>query len=51
MSKRWELYEVKDDKIKRKNQPCPRCGEGVFMAEHKDRYACGSCGYTIWKET
>lgn len=45
MSKKWELYEAKD-KIIRKNKHCPKCGEGVFLAKHKDRLNCGKCGYT-----
>ncbi len=49
-SKRWQKYKVEDGKIKRTNPFCPRCGPGVFMAEHKDRYHCGRCGYTIWKK-
>jgi small subunit ribosomal protein S27Ae len=24
---------------------CPKCGAGVRLAEHKDRRACGRCGY------
>ena len=28
---------------------CPKCGPGVFMATHKDRVACGCCGYTEFK--
>ena len=32
------------------NQICPRCGEGVFMADHGDRVACGKCGYTEMKK-
>lgn len=24
---------------------CPKCGAGVKLAEHKDRRACGKCGY------
>ena len=28
---------------------CPKCGPGVFMAEHPDRVACGKCGYTEFK--
>ena len=44
------LYEVDGDKIVRKNQICPRCGEGVFMADHGDRVACGKCGYTEMKK-
>ena len=27
---------------------CPKCGSR--MADHKDRYACGKCGFTEWKE-
>jgi small subunit ribosomal protein S27Ae len=26
---------------------CPKCGSR--MGDHKDRYACGLCGYTEWK--
>lgn len=43
--KKWERYEVTGDTIKRKNKTCSKCGPGVFMAEHKDRWACGKCGY------
>lgn len=42
-------YNVKDGKIERKNQACPKCGEGTFMAEHAKRMHCGKCGYTKWK--
>lgn len=38
-------YEIKDGQIKRKNPFCPKCGAGVFMADHKDRYTCGKCGF------
>jgi small subunit ribosomal protein S27Ae len=44
-----DLYTVEGDKIVRKNPFCPRCSEGVFMADHGDRYACGKCGYTEMK--
>jgi small subunit ribosomal protein S27Ae len=40
-----ELY----DKGKAKNRTCPKCGAGVFMAEHKDRFTCGKCSYTEFK--
>lgn len=30
---------------------CPKCGPGVFMAEHKDRFTCGKCGYTEFKKS
>lgn len=25
---------------------CPKCGQGTFMAKHKNRNTCGKCGYT-----
>jgi small subunit ribosomal protein S27Ae len=50
MSKKWELYEVSGETLLRKSRFCPRCGEGIFMAEHANRFSCGSCGYTEWKE-
>lgn len=40
-SKRYVLY----DKEKRKNKFCPKCGDGVFLAKHKDRLVCGKCKY------
>ncbi|NPB02703.1 MAG: 30S ribosomal protein S27ae [Methanopyri archaeon] len=49
MPRRARLYEVKDGKVERKNPFCPRCGPGVFMADHGNRYACGKCGYTEFK--
>jgi small subunit ribosomal protein S27Ae len=42
--KRWTLYEAKGE-LKRKNKFCPKCGEGFFMAKHKNRYYCGNCHY------
>lgn len=44
-----ELYKVENNKIVRLRRTCPKCGEGVFLAEHKDRFSCGSCGYTEFK--
>ena len=49
MSK-WKLYEVKDGKLIRKRKECPKCGPGVFLAEHADRRSCGRCGYTEFKK-
>ena len=48
--KRHECYEVKGDKVVLQKRHCPRCGPGVLMAEHKDRAACGKCGYTEFKK-
>jgi len=39
------VYEVSGESLKRKNKSCPKCGSGVFMASHKDRWTCGKCGY------
>ncbi len=48
--KKSSQYEVTGDKLTRKKVPCPKCGAGVFMAEHADRWSCGKCGYTKWKK-
>lgn len=45
-SKKYAMYEVKGDKLEKKNKECPKCGTGVFMAKHKDRSTCGKCSYT-----
>ncbi len=50
MVKKSDLYKVDGDKLERKNPVCPRCSDGVFMADHGDRYACGKCGYTEMKK-
>ncbi|MFW9923000.1 MAG: 30S ribosomal protein S27ae [Candidatus Thorarchaeota archaeon] len=44
----WKYYSVDAQGIKRTRKECPRC-KGSFLAEHKDRKACGSCGYTEFK--
>ena len=41
-----ELYSVEDGKLSRQRRFCPRCGPGVFLAEHNNRFSCGRCGYT-----
>jgi ubiquitin-small subunit ribosomal protein S27Ae len=41
-----QIYEIEDGKINRKKRECPRCGRGVFMAQHSDRSTCGKCGFT-----
>jgi len=43
-SKKYKLYETSGG-LKRKNKFCPKCGVGVFLANHKDRLTCGKCGY------
>lgn len=48
--KKSSQYEIKEGKLERKRASCPKCGAGVFLAEHKDRLSCGKCGYTKWKK-
>jgi len=48
MSKR-EIFKVEGDKIVRLRKTCPKCGPGIFLAEHRDRFSCGKCGYTEFK--
>ena len=43
------LYEVSGKELKRKNRSCPKCGQGTFLAAHKNRLTCGKCGYTEFK--
>jgi small subunit ribosomal protein S27Ae len=40
----------KEGKLERKKRNCPKCGPGVFLAEHSDRHSCGKCGYTEFKK-
>ena len=47
--KKRELFKVEGDKIVRLRRNCPKCGDGVFLAEHKNRLSCGNCGYTEFK--
>lgn len=43
-TKKADKYKVEGNKVK-KSRTCPKCGPGVFMAEHEDRYYCGRCHY------
>ncbi len=43
---KWNTYESSGNKLIRKNKFCPKCGAGVFMANHKNRQTCGLCFYT-----
>jgi len=44
------MYKVEGDKVTRLRPTCERCGVGYFMANHKDRYTCGHCGFTRYKQ-
>ncbi len=41
-----KIYEISGNTAKKKNKTCPKCGPGVFMANHKDRWTCGKCKYS-----
>lgn len=43
----WKLYELKDGKVIRKKEKCPRCGPGTFLAQYKKRKYCGKCGWAL----
>ena len=49
-TQKYKYYKIEGDKVVRLKKHCPKCGPGVFMAEHLNRYACGRCGYTEWKK-
>ncbi|MBS3053820.1 MAG: 30S ribosomal protein S27ae [Candidatus Aenigmarchaeota archaeon] len=42
----WKLYKVEGEKVTRKNEECPRCGAGIFLAKYKNRKYCGRCFYS-----
>ena len=47
-SKRWEKYKLNSGKLV-KSKSCPKCGEGIFLGDHKNRLYCGKCRYTEFK--
>ena len=49
-SNKWKKYVIENGKVVRKGRFCPKCGPGIFLAEHKDRWHCGKCGYTEFKK-
>jgi ubiquitin-small subunit ribosomal protein S27Ae len=42
---RVDFYSAKGEGLTRTHQPCPKCGPGIFLAEHANRRSCGRCGY------
>ncbi len=48
-SQKWKAYKV-GDTLERTRKSCPKCGDGVFMAQHIGRESCGKCGYTEFKK-
>jgi small subunit ribosomal protein S27Ae len=47
---RGKYFKVEAGKVTTTKKYCPRCGPGVMLAEHKDRIACGKCGYTEFRK-
>lgn len=48
-SEKWKKYKIQGDKLI-KSPSCPKCGNGVFLAQHKDRLYCGSCHYVQYQK-
>jgi small subunit ribosomal protein S27Ae len=44
------MYKAEGTKVTRTRPTCERCGPGYFMADHHDRYTCGHCGFTRYKQ-
>jgi len=44
------MYKVEGEKLSRARPTCERCGPGYFMADHHNRYTCGHCGFTRYKQ-
>ncbi len=48
MEKR-QVFKVEGDKIVSQRKNCPKCGDGLFLADHKDRARFWKCGYNEFK--
>ncbi|MEK6942293.1 MAG: 30S ribosomal protein S27ae [archaeon] len=44
------LYKIEGERLVRARKSCPKCGHGVFLADHKDRVTCGNCSFTEMKK-
>jgi small subunit ribosomal protein S27Ae len=47
----FTYYKLGDENLARLRPFCERCGQGYFMADHGDRYTCGHCGFSRYKQT
>jgi len=45
----YTYYRIEGNDLDRRIPFCNRCGKGYFMADHGNRYACGRCGFTVFK--
>ncbi len=53
LTKRYEILKIEGGNIIKTKKTCHRCGDGVYMADHKEkngktRSYCGKCHYTLW---
>jgi len=46
----YTRYKVDATGLTRLRPYCERCGPGYFMADHGNRFACGHCGFTRYKQ-
>lgn len=46
----FSLYKIENNRVVRLRPTCERCGPGYFMADHGNRYTCGHCGFTRYKQ-
>jgi small subunit ribosomal protein S27Ae len=46
----WKFYQISGSSLVRSKKECPRCGRGVFLADHADRLTCGKCSYVLFKK-
>ncbi|MCI4357457.1 MAG: 30S ribosomal protein S27ae [Thermoplasmata archaeon] len=45
------LYAIQGETFTRTHRSCPKCGPGVFLAEHANRRSCGRCGFSEPRDT
>jgi small subunit ribosomal protein S27Ae len=46
----FNYYKMDEKGLTRLRPFCERCGPGYFMADHGNRYTCGHCGFTRYKQ-
>ncbi len=46
----FSYYKVEGESLTRQRPFCERCGPGYFMANHGNRFTCGHCGFTRYKQ-
>jgi len=46
----FSYYKIDNETVIRQRPFCERCGSGYFMADHGNRFTCGHCGFTRYKQ-